>query len=72
MTIRRSYHHRGGQAPLLGVTIPEHFAAIAGTHEDRTAVIGVPQGRRLSYAELADATDDLARGLLAQGFGPGD
>jgi fatty-acyl-CoA synthase len=72
MKSRRSYYHRGGEAPLLGVTIPEHFAEVARAHGDRAAVVGLPQGRRLSYAELAGATDELARGLLAVGFGPGD
>ena len=72
MTSRRSYHHRGGEAPLLGATIPEHLATVVRQHGDRTAVIGIPQGRRLSYAELAAETDKLARGLLALGFGPGD
>jgi fatty-acyl-CoA synthase len=57
---------------LLGVTIPEHFAGVVARYGDETAVIGVPQGRRLSYADLAAATDELARGLLGVGFGPGD
>ncbi len=69
---RNSYCHRGGEAPLLGATIPEHFAAIAAQHADREAVVSVPQGRRLCYHELAVQADLLARGLMGLGFGKGD
>jgi fatty-acyl-CoA synthase len=68
----RSYCHRGGDPPLLGATIPTHFATVAEQYSDRDAVVCVHQQRRLSYAEFASATDQLARGLLGQGFGPGD
>ncbi len=67
-----SYCHRGGDMPLLGVTIPEHFARIVERFPERGAVVGVPQGRRLSYLQLAAAVDELARGLLGTGFGKGD
>ena len=67
-----SYCHRGGDGPLLGATIPEHFAAIAARYADRDAVIALPQDRRLSYAELAAATDRLAAGLLGLGFKRGE
>jgi fatty-acyl-CoA synthase len=68
----RSYCHRGGEVPLLGVTIPERFAEIAGRFPEREAVVSVIQGRRVSYAQLRGAADRLARGLLALGFGPGE
>jgi len=68
----RSYCHRGGDEPLLGETIPEHFAAIASRFADREAVVSLPQQRRLSYAELAAAVDRVARGLLGLGFGRGE
>ncbi|MDX1251100.1 MAG: AMP-binding protein [Gammaproteobacteria bacterium] len=68
----KSYHHRGGIEPLLGATIPEHFARIAARFPEREAVVSVHQGRRLGYAELARAIDGLARGLLGSGFRKGD
>jgi len=71
-TRRLSYCHRGGALPLLGVTIPEHLATIAARFPEREAVVGIPQKRRLSYAQLQQETDRLARGLLASGFGKGD
>jgi fatty-acyl-CoA synthase len=68
----RSYCHRGGDEPLLGETIPEHFAAIAQRFADREAVVSLPQQRRLSYAGLAGAVDHVARGLLGLGFTRGE
>jgi len=67
-----SYFHRGGDTPLLGATIAEHFASTVTRFPHHEAVISIPQGRRLSYAQLADAVDPLARGLLAIGFNKGD
>jgi len=67
-----SYHHRGGQVPLLGETIPEHLRRITQQFPEQEAVVGLPQQRRLSYRGLALATDELARGLLGLGFGRGD
>jgi fatty-acyl-CoA synthase len=69
---QRSYLHRGGEVPLLGATIPEHFAEIARRFADHEAVVCRHQGRRLSYARLAAETDYLARGLLGLGFRPGE
>jgi fatty-acyl-CoA synthase len=70
--VGRSYRHRGGEVPLLGCTIPEHFAGVARRFADREAVVARPQGLRLTYAELAARVDEVARGILAVGFGPGD
>jgi fatty-acyl-CoA synthase len=67
-----SYFHRGGETPLLGATIPEHFASIVAAHAQRDAVVSLPQQRRLSYAQLAQEIDRLARGLLGLGYGKGD
>jgi fatty-acyl-CoA synthase len=67
-----SYCHRGGDTPLLGATIPEHFAGVAAAHGEREAVVSVPQQRRLNYSQLAQAIDRLARGLLGLGYTKGD
>jgi len=69
---RKSYFHRGGMQPLLGATIPEHFAVVVQQHSQREAVVSLPQRRRLTYAECAEAVDLLARGLVAMGFVKGD
>ncbi len=68
----KSYFHRGGKTPLLGATIPEHFADIAARFPDNEAVVCHPQKRRLSYTELSKEIDRVARGLLAVGFGRED
>jgi fatty-acyl-CoA synthase len=70
--INHSYFHRGGQRPLLGQTIPEFFLDIAERHPESEAVVSIQQQRRMNYRELAANVDELARGLLATGFGKGD
>lgn len=69
---QKSYRHRGAETPLLGDTIPAHFAAVAQRFAEREAVVSIPQKRRLSYAELSHGIDRLAAGLLGLGFGKGD
>jgi len=68
----KSYFHRGGDQPLLGTTIPEHFAEIVQRFPDREAIVSIHQDRRLTYSDLAQQVDRVARGLLAQGFAKGD
>ena len=67
-----SYFHRGGDEPLLGVTIPEQFSRIVQQFPDREAVVSLPQDRRLTYQQLSNEVDHLARGLLGIGFNKGD
>jgi fatty-acyl-CoA synthase len=71
-TPANSYCHRGGTEPLLGATIPEHFATMAAHFPDNEAIVSLPQQRRLRYAELAVEVERLARGLAGMGFGKGD
>ncbi|ATX79109.1 fatty-acyl-CoA synthase [Mariprofundus aestuarium] len=70
--MKHSYLHRGGEVPLLGVTIPEHFASIVARFGDREAVVSLPQNRRLSYAGLKEESDRLACGLVSIGIKRGD
>ena len=67
-----SYFHRGGDLPLLGKTIPEHFADMARKFPDREAVVSLHQEKHLTYSALSDSLDQLARGLLGMGFRQGD
>jgi len=71
-TNQKSYFHRGGDEPLLGVTIPEQFSRIVQQFPDREAVVSLPQDRRLTYQQLSNEVDQLARGLLGIGFNRGD
>ena len=45
---------------------------MASQFPNREAVVSVPQGRRLTYAELAEAIDAVAMGLVSLGFSNGD
>jgi fatty-acyl-CoA synthase len=65
---RKSYYHRGGDVPLLGNTIPEHFSAIVEKYPAQAAVVSLPQQRRMTYQQFSAAIDGLARGLLGMGF----
>jgi fatty-acyl-CoA synthase len=67
-----SYFHLGGVEPLLGATIPEHVAAVAARVPDHEAVVSLHQNRRLTYGQLTQAIDRLARGLAGIGFQKGD
>ena len=67
-----SYAHGVSERPLLGETIGEHLAAVARRHPTADAVVVRHQGVRMSYAELTDASDGIARGLMALGLDRGD
>ncbi len=67
-----SYFHRGGEEPLLWATIPAHVRGVAARFPDHEAIVSVHQDRRLSYAQLMEQVDALAKGLLAQGFEKGE
>ena len=70
--IKKSYFHRGGDQPLLGATIPEHFASIVQRFPEREAIVSCHQDRRLTFSELAQQVDRVASALVAQSFSKGD
>lgn len=67
-----SYFHRGGNTPLSGLTIPEHFSAVVERFPDQEAVVSLPQHQRLTYLEFSTSIDRLAAGLLRLGFERGN
>ncbi|MHC5022360.1 MAG: AMP-binding protein [Planctomycetota bacterium] len=69
---RRSYLHRGGDQPLLGVTIDEQFRQVVRAHAERDALVSRPESIRLSYRGLDEAVEAVSRGLLALGVARGD
>ncbi len=69
---KNSYYHRGGIEPLLGSTIPEHFADVVSRFSDNEAVVSITQNRRLSYLQFSNSIDKFARGLLGIGFSRND
>jgi len=54
------------------MTIPERFAAVVNRFSERDAVVSAPQRRRLTYAQLSRAVDELACGLAGLGFARGE
>ena len=67
-----SYASGTSTTPLLGETIDANLRRAVARFGDREALVDVATGRRLSYRELDEAVDAVARGLLARGIAPGD
>ena len=67
-----SYVHGASDTPLMGLTIGDLLERIAAEHGGAEALVSRHQGLRYSYAELNDAVDVTARGLLALGIAAGD
>ncbi|HRI67248.1 MAG TPA: AMP-binding protein [Polyangium sp.] len=67
-----SYVHGASAIPLLGETIGENLQRTATRHGSREALVVRSQNVRMTYAELWDATTNLARGLMALGVERGD
>src|SRR5215212_8661708 len=70
--MRPSYVHGASSTPLLGQTIGENLDRAVERWGEREALVSCHQGLRYTYAELGEAVDRLARGLLASGLEPGD
>jgi fatty-acyl-CoA synthase len=72
MTGSLSYASGAGTRPLLGETIGENLANTAARVPDRDALVVPFEAVRLTYAQLDDEVDRLARALMAIGLEPGD
>jgi fatty-acyl-CoA synthase len=67
-----SYASGTSDTPLLGETIDAGLRRAVDRFGDREALVDRATGRRLTYRELDDAVDAVARGLLARGTAAGD
>jgi fatty-acyl-CoA synthase len=67
-----SYWHQVGTTPLIGHPIDVQLREICSRQPDHEAIVSVAQGRRLTYAALDAAVDEVARGLLGLGIARGD
>jgi fatty-acyl-CoA synthase len=67
-----SYAHGASDVSLLGETVGANLDRTAARVPDADALVSGPQDVRWSYAELAERTDVLARGLLAADLEKGD
>src|SRR5260370_31786531 len=67
-----SYASGTSDAPLLGDTIGENLDRALVSFAGHEALVDCPSGRRWTYAQLGQAIDEVARGLLAIGVAKGD
>jgi fatty-acyl-CoA synthase len=67
-----SYVHGAATTPLIGQTLGNFFDNIVKEHGERDALIARHQDIRWSYRQLGVQVDRLARGLIAEGFKPGE
>ena len=63
---------RGSARPLLELTIGNLLHRTASRYPHRLAVASRHQGKRLTWAELSEEADNVARGLWALGIRRGD
>jgi fatty-acyl-CoA synthase len=68
----RSYASGVATKPLIGETIGENLERAVRSFADREALVARHQDVRLTYAELDEQVNALARGLLAAGLRTGD
>jgi fatty-acyl-CoA synthase len=68
----RSYASGVADKPLIGETIGENLERTVARFGDREALVVRHQSIRLTYAELNERVDALARGLLGAGLRKGD
>ena len=65
-------YSRGEDVPLLNLTIGALLDRTAARYPDRLAVASRHQNRRMTWAELSEAADRVARGLWSLGIRRGD
>jgi fatty-acyl-CoA synthase len=67
-----SYAHGTSSTPLLGETIGANFERTVAAHGDHDALVVGHQDVHLTYAQLDEQVDRVARGLMAYGLRRGD
>ena len=67
-----SYASGTASTPLLGETIDANLERAVERFADREALVDCASGRRLTYADLDEQVEAVARGLLARGVAKGD
>jgi fatty-acyl-CoA synthase len=67
-----SYAHGTGAVPLLGETIGANLERTVARVPESEGLVSCHQGVRFTWAELNEAVDRLARGLLGFGLQQGD
>jgi fatty-acyl-CoA synthase len=70
--MKPAYAHGAWSVPLMGETIGANLDRAVAAHGEREALVSRAQSVRLTYAELGEAVDRVATGLLERGIGKGD
>jgi fatty-acyl-CoA synthase len=70
--VNLSYAHGAVASPLLGETIGANLGRTIARFPDADALVSRHQDVRLTYAELGEGVDRVARALIATGLEPGD
>ncbi|MGB8261193.1 MAG: AMP-binding protein [Terracidiphilus sp.] len=70
--IRTLSYSRGPERPLLELTIGDLLHRTAERYPERLGVASCHQGKRLTWAELSEQADRVARGLWSLGIRKGD
>lgn len=70
--VRFSYAHGASDLPLLGDCIGENLRRTVEAGPDQLALVVRHQGVRLSYQQLWEEVEQVARGLMALGIQKGD
>ena len=72
MTLALSYASGPSDKPLLGSTIGEFFNYAVKHYSDREAIVSIHQQVRLTYWQLAERVDILAKAFIQADFKKGD
>ena len=70
--LTQSYVHGTSDHPLIGDTIGVHLDRMVELSPDRPALVNRAQQIRWTYREFQARVDEMAAGLIAMGFLPGD
>ena len=70
--LTQSYVHGTSHAKLIGDTIGVHLDRMVELAPDRPALINRSQEIRWTYRQFKARVDEMAAGLIAMGFTPGD
>ena len=71
MSKKISYASGISDKPLLGSTLGDKFDEISSKYSEREAIVSVHQNIRLTYNELAQKVNSLAKAFISSGFKKG-
>ncbi|XP_002740093.1 medium-chain acyl-CoA ligase ACSF2, mitochondrial-like [Saccoglossus kowalevskii] len=70
--LQKSYYHSASAQPFLGKTVHELQDDVARQFPDRDALVFCESGKRISFKQFLDDTNQLASDLVKLGLKPGE